>query len=261
MYLGRYEDPLFTLQYLARLAVQYDLADTTALLTVHSVVSFFVWRDGYFSLQNTKILILPCHLQWVWLRCAILVLVKPLAASLARVILKRAMRKTLLGKRTIHGISAIVTKQIQRQQYAKVGRGLRQKSFGALGHLARDAKMDLVEEELVALRDELSVSGLDFAVLFPKVMKKYKFFASVVLLQLFGVFQVYVKAPTDLAAASAHNASASATPHVTWLPAQSVWMHLEPRVAYCIDEQLRDVYTPQMATLSRGCLVDGFPAD
>ena len=68
-------------------------------------------------------------------------------------------------------------------------------------------------------------------------------------------------ATTDLAAASAHNASASATTHVTWLPAQSVWMHLQPRVAYSIDEQLRDVYTAQMATLSRGCLVDGFPAD
>ena len=152
-----YEDPLFTLQYLARLAVQYDLADITALLTVHSVVSIFVWRDGFFSMQGTSIIIRPCDLPYVWMRCGLLMMIKPAASSVARAILKRKMRKTLIGKKTIHGVSAIVSKQLQRQKIAKVGstRRARQDAragSGAAGHLAADAKMELVEEELVGMR-------------------------------------------------------------------------------------------------------------
>ena len=99
------DDPLFRLQFLARVSVQYDLADVTALLCVPSVVSFFVWRDGYFSLQDSGILVRSCDVARLWARFGILMIIKPTVSLLARNILKRAMRKTLLGKNTIHGRS------------------------------------------------------------------------------------------------------------------------------------------------------------
>ncbi len=77
------EDALFRLQFLARLAIQYDLADLTAMITVPSMVSFFVWRDGWFSLEGTGILVLPCELRWVWLYFALLFVIKPFSFNIA----------------------------------------------------------------------------------------------------------------------------------------------------------------------------------
>jgi hypothetical protein len=45
------QDPLLQLQFLARIAIQYDLADVAALVLVPTLVTLCVARDGYFSLQ------------------------------------------------------------------------------------------------------------------------------------------------------------------------------------------------------------------
>ena len=57
--------------------MQLDLAQLYALILVPSVVSFIVWRDGYYTLQHTGILVQACDLPYVWARFAILLLVKP----------------------------------------------------------------------------------------------------------------------------------------------------------------------------------------
>ena len=49
-----------TLQFLARLGIQYDLADVTSILLVPTIVSATVWRDGYFTMQGTGILVEHC---------------------------------------------------------------------------------------------------------------------------------------------------------------------------------------------------------
>eukprot|EP00966_Prymnesium_polylepis_P041370 959877-Prymnesium_polylepis.1 len=44
-------DPVIKIQFLARIAIQYDIADLAAILAVPTIVSLFVWRDGLFTLQ------------------------------------------------------------------------------------------------------------------------------------------------------------------------------------------------------------------
>lgn len=46
-----YTDPAIKLQFLARVAIQYDLADMVAIAVAPTIVSIFVWRDGLFTLQ------------------------------------------------------------------------------------------------------------------------------------------------------------------------------------------------------------------
>ena len=43
------DDPLFRLQTLARLGIQYDLADRLAIVVTPSIISFFVLRDGWYA--------------------------------------------------------------------------------------------------------------------------------------------------------------------------------------------------------------------
>jgi len=60
------------IRYLARIAIQYDLADLTALIATPTVVSLFVWRDGWFMLQESALTVLPCELPSLWLRFGVL---------------------------------------------------------------------------------------------------------------------------------------------------------------------------------------------
>ena len=110
-------DPLFVLQYLARMAVQYDLAQLVAIILTPSMITIFIIRDGFFTLQGSGILLRPCDLRNVWLRFGVLFCLTPFASYAGQLMLQRAMRKTLLGKRTMYGVSAIVT---QRNHLRKV---------------------------------------------------------------------------------------------------------------------------------------------
>jgi len=57
-----HSDPIIRLQYLARLGWQYDIADIAALVATPTIVSFFVWRDGFYRMTSTPIIVLPCQL-------------------------------------------------------------------------------------------------------------------------------------------------------------------------------------------------------
>ena len=103
----RTDDAILKLQFLARLAIQYDLADLAALLSVPAMISCFVLRDGYFSIEGSGILVLSCDLVQLWAHFALLVVIKPAAFYVARKILERKMARALLGQRTIHGTSAL----------------------------------------------------------------------------------------------------------------------------------------------------------
>ena len=132
-------------------------------------------------------------------------------------------------------------------------------SFGDAGLVAKDAKMNLTDEELMTMRDELSLSGLDFENLFAKVMKKYRFFTCIVMFQLFACFPVYHHAPSVGTDAIRRNSSLEP------LPAHRVWLYLEPEVAYAMDPKLRHRYRQLMSAaldtsteLLSSCYVPGF---
>ena len=114
-------DPLMRLQYLARLGWQFDLADVAALIATPSIVSFIVWRDSFYTLQGTTILVRTCDLTNLWLRFIVLLCVKPAASTFARTLLRTKMRRTLLGKRTMHGTSQLAAK-IQAERKIKGGK-------------------------------------------------------------------------------------------------------------------------------------------
>ena len=264
------DDPLFTLQTLARMGVQYDIADIAALILTPAVVCVFLWRDGIFLVEGSGILVRPCDWWNMVLRFLVLLIIKPIASSayppasrhclspphhptlssrrsfdcplpphtplsaLARCILMRAMRKTLLGHKTMHGTSAIaagilagsqLTRHMRRQSTVKasgktVG-GLtgpdksllndkalkaakaRQHSMRMMRldndvDVAVQAKLGLLEEELHAVRDDLTLAGLNFKLLRRKQLRKWRFFASVVVLQVFAAFQCRTSAPMAL---------------------------------------------------------------
>lgn len=64
-------------QFLARIAIQFDIADITAIILVPTLVTVCVWRDGFFSLQDTSVLVRDCELPYIWRRFLVLLLIKP----------------------------------------------------------------------------------------------------------------------------------------------------------------------------------------
>jgi hypothetical protein len=242
------DDPLFRLQYLARIAIQYDLADLTAMIATPSLVSLFVWRDGWFALEGSSLLIVPCELPYLWMRFGFLLLIKPAAAVLARTLLKRAMRKTLLGKRTVHGVSQLAARLIAERQLVTSG--------SAAGGLGSDAQLHkelgLSAEELAAVRDELSLAGLNFRVLWRRLLKRSTFFAAVAVLQAFAAFPVRTMAPPPAISAS----SAETIP----LPRSSAWVYVPWERALELDKDVRTALADANATCAGHTNLTGWAA-
>ena len=111
-------DALFQLQFFARLAIQFDLADLTAMFAVPALVTLYVWRDGWFVLEGTGVTVCPSDVLNMWSHFAILLVIKPCSFWVARRILERKMALTLLGYKTLHGRSAIVLKAMENRQPA-----------------------------------------------------------------------------------------------------------------------------------------------
>ena len=150
-------DPLYRLQFLARMSVQADLADLSAIVLTPAAVCFFVWRDGWFSLEGTGILVRHCDLGPLLTRFALLLLIKPIGSTIARCLLIRKMRKTLLGKRTIHGRSLVAVKAIAHKRTLHCA-----PDDMALDEEKQQRELSLTEEELMAVHDELLLAALDF---------------------------------------------------------------------------------------------------
>ena len=118
------EDPVFKIQFVARIAIQYELADFTAMVLVPTMVSFFVWRDGFFSLAATGILIRPCDLGTVWLHFGVYLAIKPFFFAIARRLMMRRMALVVLGRgQSLYGESKVAAKIRQYQQRVMDRRG------------------------------------------------------------------------------------------------------------------------------------------
>jgi hypothetical protein len=235
-------DPLLRLQYLARLSWQFDLADIAALIATPTVVSLFVWRDGFYSVQDSGILVRSCNVQYVWLRFGVLLIVKPGASTIARWILARTMRKTMLGKSTIHGTSRLAAKIIAERNMVKHKVDVDEKVQSAF---------DYVEEELAAVKSELSLSGLDFQILRTKQMRKWRFYLAVIVLQLFSAFRV--KSTEAYYTVDANDVVVSI--YQAPLPLPNAWNYVPPSVALELDEELVISLTE---SLEEGCVASSY---
>ena len=228
-------DPLLRLQYLARIGWQYDLADVAALIVTPSIVSLFVWRDSFYSLDGTTILVRTCDLKNVWIRFIILLFIKPAASYFARSWIRIKMRRTLLGKKTMHGTSQLAAKIMAERKLVAGG-----------GAKAGDAKVEeafakvYVAEELLAVKDEVSLSGLNFKVLRSRVMRKWKFYFCVVIFQLFSAFPCHeVVMAADWGNGDLVNIT---SPKYKPLPVSSAWLYVPPIVGITRKEFVRRSY-------------------
>ena len=181
------------------------------------IAAFFVLRDGWFTLEGTGILVRECDLPYIWGRFGTLLLIKPIGSLLARWYLIVKMRKTLLGKRTIHGRSQVATNAIAHQKTLRMAG-----AFNQLDEGKQQRNLHLTEEELASVENELLMSALNFRILAQKLLQKYDFFSMVVLLQLFLSLPVRSTAPylVDIVvdpAAAAASSSSSRSSGSSWL--------------------------------------------
>ena len=99
----------------------------------------------------------PCELRNVWARFAVLLCIKPAASWIARAWLRAKMRSTLLGKKTMHGTSQIAAKMIAMRKMRVQGM-----QGGNMDEKVQ-AHFDFKEEEMAAMQNELSLSGLNYS--------------------------------------------------------------------------------------------------
>eukprot|EP00322_Chrysochromulina_rotalis_P027960 CAMPEP_0115836462 /NCGR_PEP_ID=MMETSP0287-20121206/4719_1 /TAXON_ID=412157 /ORGANISM="Chrysochromulina rotalis, Strain UIO044" /LENGTH=336 /DNA_ID=CAMNT_0003289945 /DNA_START=102 /DNA_END=1112 /DNA_ORIENTATION=- len=240
-------DPLMRLQFLARLGWQFDLADVAALIATPSIVTFFVWRDSFYTLQGTTILVRNCDLRNLWIRFLVLLCIKPAASTLARSMLRSKMRKTLLGKETMHGTSQLAAKIMAERKITKSANGDEKvkQAFGSI----------YVDEELQAVNEELSLSGLNFAITRARAMKKWRFYLCVIVLQLFSAFPVRRRGPgrafEDGEVLHIGTCDAEADKQLP-LSISSVWYYVPPNVSLVTDCAVNDAFQETMCNTAVG---------
>jgi len=177
----------------------------------------------------------------------------------------------VLGKRTLHGVSAIIARRNREHKMATLttvaeedaeaddgsslsSRRTPTKQKCEMAEVLAHKGHEVVEEEMIAVREDLGLHGLDFDVLYSRVMRKRRFFAVVVLFQLFAAYPVYVyggwhdsspnivETPTTSFADSAANGAHFSNVSLFLLPRHSVWAYIPPEHAYAIDEDLQAEY-------------------
>ena len=80
-----------------------------------TIISFFIWRDGYCTL-GSGIVLLQCHTVKIFIRFLILFLIKPITGTISRWILAYYMRKILLQQEGAHITSAHVREQLAQRK-------------------------------------------------------------------------------------------------------------------------------------------------
>ena len=258
------QDSLMRLQYLARIGWQFDLADVAALIATPTLVTLIVWRDGAYTVEGTAILVRACELQNVWVRFGCLLIVKPAASWLARIWLRAKMRRTLLGKRTMHGTSQIAAKIIA-ERALRAGALRNKNNSSNIDDKVQD-NFDFAEEEMAAVRDELSLSGLNFSVVRAKLMKKWRFYLCVVVVNLFSAFPCRLTAPAAITAMWSANGTSHVAVLLDPLPLSSVWYYvplpMAQRLSNELDEAVERANLVSNATGSNGqaggCISNGF---
>lgn len=181
-------DPLFTLQYAAALAMQYEFASTCAVITSVLLIAFFMWRDGFFTLQNSSLLVRTCDVPLVLARYGIILGCKMITNACTRCYLARVMRKTLLGKRTVHGESPLASEILASRALNK------NLSVSEVGdqrmelHLSTKIKN---QAQMAAVKKELSLKNLDYHAFYRRtVRRQLRFYMCTMLLQLYACFPV-----------------------------------------------------------------------
>ncbi|KAL1511499.1 hypothetical protein AB1Y20_006297 [Prymnesium parvum] len=242
-------DPAIKIQFLARVAIQYDIADMAAIVFAPTLVTLFVWRDGVFTLQDSGILVTECRLGNMWLRFFILALVKPMASYIAYLIMRNRMALTLLGKTTLLGKSRLVERlklNIPQRRSASEGKSPVGRKLDA--DLHKD--FELTEEQRVLAEGELSVAHLDYNHLTFKIVKKsHMFFICVIFVQLVAVFQRFKYAPIIVEDLSSSLQS---------VPARSTWLYVPQETVLNLDLELQASYALLEAENSSTCAGSGW---
>jgi hypothetical protein len=167
----------------------------------------------------------PCELRNVWARYAVLLCIKPAASWIARVWLRAKMRSTLLGKNTMHGTSQIAAKIIAMRKLRVQGM-----QGGNMDEKVQ-SHFDFKEEEMAAMQEELSLSGLNYSVLRAKLMKKWRFFLTVVLFQIFSAFPCRSTVPGRIIERCDLNGTKVVAIVSEPLTVQSSWYYVPPEIA------------------------------
>jgi len=163
-------DPLLTIQYDAAVAIQYDFADMCAFLLTLLVILFFVWRDGFFTLQCTGLLVKATDNSLVIFRFAIILGLKLIAGYAARTYLMRTMRKTLLGQRTLHGVSQLAHEILASHSLVK-GQNAAET---ANKHFEQHLSKSIANQEHVAeVRRELNLKNLDYHIFARRFLRRF----------------------------------------------------------------------------------------
>jgi len=256
------EDPLLTLQYLAAFGIQYDFADLCALLLSLFMILFFIWRDGWFTLHGTGLLVKSEQMGTVVFRFVIIAILKLLAGFAARTFLMRSMRKTLLGQKTMHGRSDLAHEILASHAMVKGGNAAARANKIHETHLRKNLSD---EEHIKDVRRELSLKNLDYRVFSKRFLKRFgPFLMCCMAFELFACFPVcriapvdYVDHPSDTfqkAAEIAKLAENNYAPGINasqvafnttyiHVPSWLVWMYVPPSERIAFDYQLNEHYT------------------
>ena len=245
-------DPVWVLQYLARVGMQYELADLCAIGCTPLLVWVFVWRgDGWVSLVGTGLLVRECDLANLGVRCAILLAIRLAVNLLARWRVTIAMRATLLGKRTLHGISDLAARVAASRSLDSSYAAARVVSM-RLGAAKRGISIE--DDEYESIRRELSLKNLQHFHLWTSMLRRnYGFYVCVIAFEIFAAYPVARQAPYDGAPSATYiewllNGTAAtwidraAVNETVSLPYQMVWLYVEPAVALDLDTRLQDVF-------------------
>ena len=125
-----------------------------------------------------------CDIGSMLRRFGFLLVVKPIASLLARMALKRAMRKTLLGKPTIHGVSPLAARLIAERRLVKSKAG----GVGSDEQLHKE--FDLTRRSFRSSRRTSRYLASTSACCQGKLLNRSSFFAAVAVLQCFAAFPV-----------------------------------------------------------------------
>ena len=189
------EDPVFRLQFLSTLAVQFDIAEISAMCLVPILVLLIQARDGFFTFQFTGLLVRPCENSALYYRWSIQLGINVLVRFVARRHLNRTARKTLLGKKTIHGISALCSRVVSGQKLISSSNVT--PSALISDEMARQWKARLSEHDYEQTRRELSLANLsNYHLFFYRTMStNYFFFVCAILYGLYAGVGIVRLAP------------------------------------------------------------------
>jgi len=194
------QDPIFKLQFLAAMAVQYEIAIYCSVVMVPIIVTVFVWRDGVFTLEGLEeiVIVTRCDLDQMWLRYGILTAFQFGSLTLARTLLTRQMRRALLGLETFHGTSVLAS-EIHAARNVKKGMDAQmiineRLERSPLWRKALGTSSSAIDRE--DIRKELALSNLHHPTLyFRKLKRNWVFFICCLSFQLYACFAVRYNAP------------------------------------------------------------------